>query len=377
MADKNNFDQHASQSKVASHSHSYDEPVATGSDYTRISPRLVTVVSSSNSSSSEDLSDGNCFSQRKSDSYSLSVQRLSSQMDSTGLSGGGDAPALPLEAPAVIHVMKGDHFYFDPKIYKMSAKVRGLCLIVNNVVFDDPKFNRPGSEKDGEGLEEVFKQLHFEVRIETNLTAAQMTRFFTKACKDQVREYDCFVAVILTHGWRQNLLYGTDGQFVSLDSLTIMFNNANCPPLINRPKLFFIQSCRGEQLDPGVTQNMSSHVADAFGFDAKGLHQTSLTYTIPTWSDTVICFSTIDGYVSLRNTTTGSWFGDALIKVLCSHSGNTELYGLLNLVNEKLMQREGSSMLKQSLETLYRGWSKSFYFNPGYTDSNALDIQEA
>ena len=107
------------------------------------------------------------------------------------------------------------------------------------------------------------------------------------------------------------------------------------------------------------------NVADAAVFAAQAEKQI-LELKLPSWSDTVICFSTIDGYVSLRNINTGSWFGDALVRSLCEHACDTELHTLLTKVNEKLMLREGTSLLKQSLEIVYRGWSRAFYFNPGH-----------
>ena len=49
---------------------------------------------------------------------------------------------------------------------------------------------------------------------------------------------------------------------------------------------------------------------------------------LPTWGDTVICYSTVDGFTSSRNIKSGSWFGDALIKVITQHSCDLELHQL-------------------------------------------------
>ena len=335
----------------------------------RISPVLI-----DHSPDSEDSIDGNVMSRRKGRSFKLThdmERHPSSQPDSDAtdsIRASGDV----IEAFDAIQVMKANTIFIDDRTYKMSAKVRGMCIIVNNVVFEDPNFNRPGSDRDGQGLAAVFKQLSFVVHTYVNMTSFDMEKAFTEAAEKQSREYDCFVAIILTHGWKQNLLLGVEGGYVSLDNIISKFNNQNCKELIGKPKLFFIQACRGEQFDSGVNNSLLMNVADAVGFIDTDVETNKLPLTIPTWSDTMICFSTIDGYVSLRNTTTGSWFGDALIKVLCSNACQTELHELLTLVNEKLMKREGSSMLKQSMEIVYRGWSKKLYFNPGHF----LEIQE-
>jgi hypothetical protein len=86
---------------------------------------------------------------------------------------------------------------------------------------------------------------------------------------------------------------------------------------------------------------------------------------VPTYTDTAVCYSTIEGFVSLRNTETGSWFGDALCRTLIEHAADEELNTLFTLINEKVMEREGHERVKQSVEVQYRGWKKQLYFNPG------------
>jgi len=62
--------------------------------------------------------------------------------------------------------------------------------------------------------------------------------------------YDAFILVILSHG-KQDGVYGIDGDlktesgFVLLDDITSLFDGANCPSLMGKPKMFFIQACQG------------------------------------------------------------------------------------------------------------------------------------
>ena len=105
---------------------------------------------------------------------------------------------------------------------------------------------------------------------------------------------------------------------------------------------------------------------------------------LPTWGDTMVCYSTVDGFTSNRNETYGSWFGDALNSALTDFSCDMELHQLLIKVNTRtlwsfhwqcfqvnneLMCKEGSNNLKQSLEVVYRGWAKNLYFNPGLAEA--------
>lgn len=58
--------------------------------------------------------------------------------------------------------------------------------------------------------------------------------------------YNCFVCAVLTHGER-DIVYGVDGKTISLDDLKNSVDGDNCPTLIGKPKLFFIQACQGSE----------------------------------------------------------------------------------------------------------------------------------
>lgn len=323
------------------------------------SPPMSQSEQQTSSLQTNDLIDGTCLSVQVAEldlDSDLSASTSSSEPDRVDA---GDAvrPVGPV-------VISSPNFYEGDCIYKMSAAQRGICLIINNIKFINQDFDRLGSEKDGESLTEIFAQLGFTIHYLENLTASEMIAAFQESSRmDEHRDADCFVSIILTHGHKQNTLYGTDHMMVSLDEdLISQFNNANCPHLIRKPKLFFVQACRGDIRDSGVCLQ---NVADAAGFSTT-TEKAILEAKLPSWSDTLICYSTIDGYVSLRNVNTGSWFVDALSRELCEHACDTDLHNLLIKVNNKLMLREGDSALKQSLEVVYRGWSRSFYFNPGH-----------
>lgn len=260
----------------------------------------------------------------------------------------------PFRVKSAMEIREGSGYY------NMLSPVRGICLIINNFTFQDPSWNRDGSEQEGEMLEELFIQLGFDVRHLKNRSAKEIDDDFEAASLDENNlKYDSFVGIILSHGNVNNIIHGVDG-ILSLDQILERFNNENCPLLISKPKMFFIQSCRGNKRDLGVTL---TNVADALQFLPQA--QPNIN-RLPTWTDTVVCYSTIDGFASMRNILTGSWFGDALIKVFCERAHDTELHQLLMLVNGLLSQRESTDIqAKQSLEIVYRGWNKQLYFNPG------------
>lgn len=257
-----------------------------------------------------------------------------------------------------IDTHEGEDFYY------MLSPVRGICLIINNIRFEQSRMDRQGSEQEGRLLEKLFSQLGFQVKHLRNRTAKQIDEDFEVVSRDENnKKYDAFVAIILSHGNKNNVIEGVDHCFVSLESILEKFNNENCPLLMCKPKMFFIQCCRGNKLDRGIylenTANSISLLPE----------QMPSFIRLPTWTDTVVCHSTIDGYVSIRNILTGSWFGDALVKVFCERAHDTEFNHLISLVNSRLAGREGDINAKQSLEVVYRGWCKKLYFNPGLSSS--------
>ena len=54
----------------------------------------------------------------------------------------------------------------------MDTDPRGYMLIINNVVFNNAKNNREGSDKDVTRLRRVFRKLGFVVEEKKDLTAA-------------------------------------------------------------------------------------------------------------------------------------------------------------------------------------------------------------
>ena len=56
---------------------------------------------------------------------------------------------------------------------------------------------------------------------------------------------DCFLLFVLSHGSHGNV-YGIDGHKLSIEKdIVTKFDGNNCPALVNKPKMFFIQACQG------------------------------------------------------------------------------------------------------------------------------------
>ncbi|XP_012674341.2 caspase-3-like isoform X1 [Clupea harengus] len=193
--------------------------------------------------------------------------------------------------------------------YSREHKHIGRCLIINNETFDgQPHLQRCGTEEDGNKLRVTFKVLGFSVRMEKDLTVADMRRVLREESEEDHSEMSCFVCVLLSHG-EQGLLMGADGAHISIRSLASTLTSHNCRTLQGKPKLFFIQACRGQQMDSGV---------EADSVEPEELEEFAGVSEVPE-EDFLCCHSTSSGYFSWRNQVLGSAFISSLCDVLARH----------------------------------------------------------
>ncbi|CAM6000571.1 unnamed protein product [Sphagnum balticum] len=99
------------------------------------------------------------------------------------------------------------------QVYRNESTPKGLCLIINNCTFNDPKRfpERLGSHVDGDSINALFTQLGYTIVSRKNLNGQ---------------------------------LFGIDGVSIDEQFIWCTFSAEKCPALVNKPKLFFIQACR-------------------------------------------------------------------------------------------------------------------------------------
>lgn len=147
-----------------------------------------------------------------------------------------------------LKVKKAEICHDNPKQdYKFTSRPRGPCLIINNVDFDSEMLpRRHGSDEDSKILQDVFKQIGFEVHHERNLTASTMRKTFSKLVSACRQEHDALFLIILSHG-SESGIYGTDAVELDLNDIMSYFDNRRCKIMIGKPKVFIIQSCKGSK----------------------------------------------------------------------------------------------------------------------------------
>ena len=122
----------------------------------------------------------------------------------------------------------------------------GLCVIMNNTVFNTPQLGElEGGKKDEEDLKKLFKKLGFTVMVHKNLTAEKMKS--TAEGYSHMKHSGVFFLIILSHGGEGDVVYGTDGNEVEVHQLKELFYATKCPSLAGIPKIFMIDACRGSR----------------------------------------------------------------------------------------------------------------------------------
>ncbi|XP_049439613.1 caspase-2 isoform X9 [Epinephelus fuscoguttatus] len=247
--------------------------------------------------------------------------------------------------------------------YRMNSSPRGFALVISNVTFDpcaapdlDP---RKGGEVDDEVLRKVFTELDYLVTVHRDLTAQGMRTCIETFCRrPDHRTVDSCVVCLLSHGV-EGAIYGTDGQLLQLDWVFESFDNAHCPLLQNKPKMFFIQACRGEEMDCGVEQidgpartcspGCEQRDAGREGQgDANSRHRGDTgrpRIKLPQRSDMICGFASLKGQkictAAMRNTKRGSWYIQELNTTLRLHARDMHLADIMVQVNGKIKEREG------------------------------------
>uniref|UniRef100_A0A8D1MKZ4 Caspase-2 n=1 Tax=Sus scrofa TaxID=9823 RepID=A0A8D1MKZ4_PIG len=226
--------------------------------------------------------------------------------------------------------------------YRLQSRPRGLALVLSNVHFTgekDLEF-RSGGDVDHSTLVALFKLLGYQVHVLLDQTAQEMQeklQDFAQLPTHRVTD-SCIVA-LLSHGVEGGV-YGVDGKL--LQEVFQLFDNANCPSLQNKPKMFFIQACRGDETDRGVDQqDGKNHAQSPECEESDAGKEELLKMRLPTRSDMICGYACLRGTAAMRNTKRGSWYIEALTQVFSERACDMHVADMLVRVNALIKEREG------------------------------------
>ncbi|MBN3277669.1 CASP7 protein, partial [Polyodon spathula] len=126
------------------------------------------------------------------------------------------------------------------------SKNQALLVSVMEFYHGVPLAPRRGVKKDTKRLHKILSGLGFQVTIHNDLTAEEIRHVFKTASLEMGGT--CFVGVLSSHG-EEGLVFGADGNAVRLAEIFSWFGD---PGTAGVTKLFFVQACRGNELDSGV-----------------------------------------------------------------------------------------------------------------------------
>ena len=257
----------------------------------------------------------------------------------------------------------------DDNVYKMTSNPRGLALIINNKHFD-PKCGmnmRRGTDVDAANLEQVFRYLGFLSHTLTDQSVSEMRANLKSLARYNHKDYDAVVVAILTHGV-EGKIYGSCGNLTPTQDLINLFNGESAPSLVGKPKLFFLQACRGDNFDYGKDEPDGPPSADPIlqtGL-GKGDDETDARMSaLPVEADMLVAYATVPGYVSWRNSERGSWFIQALVDTLASYSANEDLVSMLVRVNRTVATNFEAKGRRKQMPSPVVQLLKKVYFRPG------------
>ena len=234
--------------------------------------------------------------------------------------------------------------------YHENYKIKnGHVVIINNVDFSTPPnppsdFKLPPTRTDGlddeKRVKQLAKNLGYTCESHRNMQAEQIEVLLDEWSKKDYSSIDAILIFIMSQG-KKGTIISADCQDIFLAEFIMSFKIN--PTLKDKPKIFFIQACRG----------------DTF-LELDGDNQEEV---LPIERDMLFAFSTIEGYKSLKDPQRGSWYIQTLIDVI-ENSKNKDINTILTKVNGKIWEKVGNhkgksiKMMPKFMDCL----TKLFYF---------------
>ncbi|XP_073813150.1 death associated molecule related to Mch2 caspase [Musca autumnalis] len=214
----------------------------------------------------------------------------------------------------------------------------GYAYIFNNVIFDNPNNEeRIGSTEDVKALTQTFEFFKMKVSVIENAKVDKVKKTVEKIQSKDFTEYACIVIVILSHGNRHEEIAAKDGHY-SIDDhvlFPILRNNT----LNDKPKMFFIQACKGSM-------------------ESKGYYTDATPFSPPGSANEILkCYSTFEGFVSYR-TEKGSIFIQSLCKNLKLFGSTKNIKDIMETVTLLVKQQSMNKQIPAYTSTL----TKPFVF---------------
>ncbi|XP_069948040.1 caspase-1 [Cherax quadricarinatus] len=228
----------------------------------------------------------------------------------------------------------------DSTEYNMKHVQRGHAIIFAFNKFHNVSVTAiPSVEDDVKLCSNAFMHLGFRISIEWNLSMQEFSENLRKVAKKDHSICDALVIVVVSQGgWdditNNEYICTSDDTFYTRD-IWNYFTPEKCPSLAGKPKLFFIEAWRGNNVEKGVL--LKPKKALSVQVDSKA--STNEDYVIPLYADTLVFWASYPGmrsFISKRNNMKGSVFLHYLAQVLTNDSSHEDLTSMLLTITRRV-----------------------------------------
>ena len=238
----------------------------------------------------------------------------------------------------------------------------GIAVIINNKKFEPSTSNpdlklgkRVATDTDEKNLSRTFRFLGYNVEIYREPKAKELLKIFKKIVSDRSDElatHDSIVCCILSHG-KEGKIFASDSELVDLEDIASLLKG--CKHLQGKPKMFFVQACRGKE---GEKAKVDCGVKLRVVTDSESKN--------PSESDFFLSCATPPGYVAwhpaIKDDKKGSPYIKALCETFCKTAKHSNLEKMHKKINEEVSKYESDAGCKQTPEVQHTLCKNVYFF---------------
>merc|ERR1739838_905776 len=206
--------------------------------------------------------------------------------------------------------------------YDVTGKGRILAFIQEK--FKDPKKDREGASEDSKMLKDLADFLGYKYVEHRDLEEKEIKDELKKAAEETDKETvgSCLICAISSHGNKNDEIMTKCTKYVPLVDFVEPFSDTKCESLRGKPKVFIVQTCRGDKKEKYGNYYTPSKMNNGINF-----------------RDTVFAFSTIPDHVALRDKGKGSIYISNIVEAFKA-GRNEEIQKVLTLANSKTSRKQ-------------------------------------
>lgn len=245
--------------------------------------------------------------------------------------------------------------------YKMRDGQRGRCLIFH---FGQQHFHKARdkllclpsntAKEDVDLLVQTFKRLRFQVLVHNDLTYEATQQVLENESMHEHSNSDCLVVCIVANGGKDSFyIYNNLAKRkFPIEKLLNYFAGSSCPSLVGKPKLFLIQSNRGQKVDDGFLVP-----------DSLDRARSRASFRVPNYADLMVLYSSFCRFRSYTEPE-GSWFIRSVCNVLNENWHQLDLNTMVTMILNQVASMGDGQCAKQ-MPCLVSTLTRLVHFNRG------------